>query len=296
MGYCLATDATLYRSISVTTSPARTQRFDLRRLYTAAVLIPAVYVIIVFLPPWALTLLLITVGSMAILELYRISFQSRVNRPLVTVGLVAFALVLARSHLSLTLVELLIATGLVAALCVFFLSGPIERRWQDVLLTLFGVVYVGATLSTAVSTRTLPTGEMLVLFLAVVTWASDAGAYYAGTLWGKHLLMPSISPKKTVEGVFGGLVSAVAAALLAQLWFASQLSPWDGLALGALLTFSGLVGDLFESAIKRRQGVKDSGGILPGHGGMLDRLDSLLFTAPTFYYYVTCIRGLSPPL
>lgn len=296
MGHCLTTDATLYSSISVTTSPAPTRRFDQRRLYTAAVLIPAVYVIIVHLPPWALILLLITVGSMAILELYRMSFQSRVNRPLVTVGLVAFALVLARSHLSLTLMELLIAAGLTATLCVFFLSGPMERRWKDVLLTLFGVVYVGATLSTVVSTRMLPNGEMLVLFLAVVTWASDTGAYYAGTLWGKHLLIPSISPKKTVEGVFGGLLAAVAAALLAQLWFVAQLSLWDVLALGILLTLSGLVGDLFESAIKRRQGVKDSGGILPGHGGMLDRLDSLLFTAPTFYYYVSCIRGLSPLL
>lgn len=296
MGYCLTTDATLYRSISVTTAPARTRRFDLRRLYTAAVLIPAVYGIIVFLPPWALTLLLITVGSMALLELYRMGFQSRVNRPLVIVGLVAFVLVLARSHVSLRLEELLIASGLLITIATFFLPDSMEQRWKDGALTFFGIVYIGFTLSTAVATRSLQGGEYLILFLAVVTWASDTGAYYAGTLWGKHLLMPSISPKKTVEGVLGGLVLAIAAALLAQLWFASQLSLWDGLVLGIFLTLSGLVGDLFESAIKRRQGVKDSGGILPGHGGMLDRLDSLLFTAPTFYYYVTCIRGLSPPL
>ena len=191
--------------------------------------------------------------------------------------------------------ELLIAASLILAVAVSFLSGTIDRRWKDALIILFGVSYVGFTLSTVVSTRALPAGEFLVLFLAVVTWASDAGAYYAGTLWGKHPLLPSVSPKKTVEGVLGGLALAISVAVLAQ-WFASQLSLWDSLILGVLLTGAGLLGDLFESAIKRRTGVKDSGGILPGHGGMLDRLDSLLFTAPTFYYYVAYVRDLSPPL
>ncbi len=207
-----------------------------------------------------------------------------------------FVLVLARSHLSFSLAEILIAAALVLAVALPFLSGPIDRRWKDALIILFGVFYVGFTLSTVVSTRSLPAGEFLVLFLAVVTWASDTGAYYAGTLWGKHLLLPSVSPKKTVEGVLGGLALAVGSALLAQRWFASELSQSDSLILGMLLTGAGLLGDLFESGIKRRTGVKDSGGILPGHGGMLDRLDSLLFTAPTFYYYVAYVRGLSPPL
>jgi phosphatidate cytidylyltransferase len=296
VGHLFTTEATAHSSISVTTSPARTRRFDLRRLYTAAILIPAVYGIIVYLPPWALTLLLIAVGSIALLELYRLSFQPRLNRLLVGIGMTAFVLVLARSHFSLALMELLIAMVLIVAVAVSFQSGPIDRRLKDTLIILFGVFYVGITLSTAVSTRSLPSGEFLILFLAVVTWAGDTGAYYAGTLWGKHLLMPSISPKKTVEGLFGGLVLALATALLAQQWFASQLSLLDSLILGILLTGTGLLGDLFESLIKRRTGVKDSGGILPGHGGMLDRLDSLLFTAPTFYYYVAYIHGLAPPV
>jgi len=289
------TKAVAHSSISVTTSPAR-KRFDLRRLYTAAILIPAVYIIIAHLAPWALTLLLITVGSIALVELYHICFQSRFNRLVVGVGLVVFVLVVARDHLSLALVNLLVASVLVVSIAVSIIFSQADSRWKGILIILFGVLYVGFPLSTVVSTRSLSDGQFLVLFLAVVTWASDTGAYYAGTLWGKHPLLPSVSPKKTVEGVLGGLALAVGAALLAQWWFASQLSQSDALILGMLLTATGLLGDLFESAIKRRTGVKDSGGILPGHGGMLDRLDSLLFTAPTFYYYVAYIRGLSPPL
>ncbi|MFO0702117.1 MAG: CDP-archaeol synthase [Nitrospira sp.] len=280
----------------MTNSPARPRQFDLRRLYTAAVLIPAVYIIIVHLAPWALTLLLIAVGSIALLELYRLSFQSRLNHILVGIGLALFVLTIARSHLSLPLPELLLV-GAAALVVTAMVAGTSSTyRWKDPLLALFGVLYVGLPLSTVVSARSLPAGAFLVLFLAVVTWASDSGAYYAGTLWGKHPLMPSISPKKTYEGLLGGLIGAIAAALLAQLWFASELSWIDAVALGILLTLTGLIGDLFESAIKRRTGVKDSGGILPGHGGMLDRIDSLLFTAPTFYYYVAHVRGLLPPL
>jgi phosphatidate cytidylyltransferase len=295
VGHSLTTESIAHYALSVTTPPARTQRFDRRRLYTAGVLIPAVYGIIVYLPPWALTLLLITVGSIALLELYRIGFQTRLNRLLVGIGMATFVLVLARSHFSLALMELLIPAALLVAVVVSVLPCSTDGRLKDGLFILFGVFYVGWTLSTAVSTRSLISGEFLALFLAVVTWAGDTGAYYAGTLWGKHLLMPAISPKKTVEGLFGGIVLSVAAALLAQQWFASHLSLIDAMILGVLLAGAGLLGDLFESLIKRRTGVKDSGGILPGHGGMLDRIDSLLFTAPTFYYYVASIRGLGLP-
>ncbi|OQW29919.1 MAG: hypothetical protein A4E19_11240 [Nitrospira sp. SG-bin1] len=296
MGYPLTIKAIAHCSTSVTTPPTRPRQFDRRRLYTAAVLIPGVYVIIVHLAPWALTLLLVAVGSIALLEFYHICFQARFNRLIVGVGLAAFVLVVARDHLSLALVNLLAASALVGSIAVSLLSGEANSRVKDSLILLFGVLYVGVPLSTVVSTRSLPDGEFLALFLAIVTWASDTGAYYTGTLWGKHPLLPSISPKKTIEGVLGGLALAIGAALLAQWWFAARLTPSDALILGVLLTGTGLLGDLFESSIKRRTGVKDSGGILPGHGGMLDRIDSLLFTAPAFYYYVACVRGLSPPL
>ena len=295
MGYPLTTEVLAHSAIFVTTSPARTRRFDLRRLYTALALIPAVYIIIAHVAPWVLTLLLLVVGSIALLELYNLSFHSHLSRLLMGGGLTSFALTLIHPHFSYSLQELLVGSVLLAAVTISISAASTEHRWNDAVVILLGVLYVGFPLSTVVSTRTLPGGEWLVLFLAVVTWASDTGAYYAGTLWGKHPLLPSISPKKTVEGVLGGLVLAVGVAFLAQQWFTSELSLADAVILGVLLTTVGLLGDLFESMIKRRTGVKDSGGILPGHGGMLDRLDSLLFTAPTFYYYVAYVRGLSPP-
>jgi phosphatidate cytidylyltransferase len=159
-------------------------------------------------------------------------------------------------------------------------------------MTLFGVLYLGLTLGMLSMTRLLPQGEWLIFFLLLVTWASDTGAYYVGTLYGRHRLAPTISPKKTVEGLVGGLIAAIIAGYIARWWFLPELSGLDCLILAALLTFAGLWGDLAESAMKRTVGMKDSGGILPGHGGMLDRLDSLLFATPVFYYYVSIVSRL----
>ena len=132
----------------------------------------------------------------------------------------------------------------------------------------------------------MPEGEFLIFGLFLVTWAADTGAYYVGASLGRHKLAPSISPNKTIEGVAGGLITAILAAFLAQAWFLPSLTSADCMAIACLLTIAGLLGDLAESAMKRGAGVKDSGSLIPGHGGMLDRLDSLLFTAPAFYYYV----------
>lgn len=159
-------------------------------------------------------------------------------------------------------------------------------------MTLFGVLYLGLTLGPLSMTRMLPQGEWLIFFLLLVTWASDTGAYYVGTLYGRHRLAPTISPKKSYEGLVGGVIGAIIASYIIRWWFLPELSGLDCLVLGILLTITGLWGDLTESAMKRSVGIKDSGGILPGHGGMLDRLDSLLFTAPAFYYYVTMVSRL----
>ena len=273
-------------------APTAAPRFDPRRIYTILVLAPLLYAVIRYLPPLAFSGVVVLAGGLALFEFYRLCFSDRSHSWLIGIGLTGFALLILGTHQPDIIAPALLAT-LVGIMSVpLFSRAPLEQSLRDGAMTLFGVLYLGLTLCTLSMTRLLPQGEWLIFFLLLVTWASDTGAYYVGTLYGRHRLAPTISPKKTVEGLVGGLIGAIIVAYAAHWWFLPELSGLDCLILGALLTITGLWGDLAESAMKRSAGMKDSGGILPGHGGMLDRLDSLLFTAPVFYYYVTLASRL----
>jgi phosphatidate cytidylyltransferase len=128
-------------------------------------------------------------------------------------------------------------------------------------------------------------GWKLVFFLMLVVWLGDAGAYYVGRTFGRHQLSPRISPKKTVEGLAGGIATAVIAAIVIQLTFFQTFPLVHAAVAGVLLSVAGVIGDLAESMWKRSAAVKDSGTLIPGHGGFLDRLDSIFFTAPILYVY-----------
>ena len=274
--------------------PTRTaaSRFDPRRIYTILVLVPLLYAVIRYLPPLVFSGVVILGGALALFEFYRLCFGDRSHFWMIGIGLTGFAALILGAHWPGLIVPTLLAT-LVCTISVPLFSGsPLEQSLRDGAMTLFGLLYLGLTLSTLAMTRLLPQGEWLIFFLLMVTWASDTGAYYIGTLYGRHRLAPRISPKKTVEGLVGGLISAIIVAYAARWWFFPDFSGLDCIILATLLTLAGLWGDLTESAMKRSVGMKDSGGILPGHGGMLDRLDSLLFTAPVFYYYVTIVSRL----
>lgn len=273
-------------------TPVTASRFDPRRIYTILVLVPLLYAVIRYSPPLAFSGVVMLAGGLALFEFYRLCFGSRSHSWLIGIGLTGFAALILGTHRPDIIVPTLLAT-LVCIISVPLLSrSPLEQSLRDGAITLFGVLYLGLTLGTLSMTRLLPLGEWLIFFLLLVTWASDTGAYLVGTLCGRHRLAPTISPKKTVEGLVGGLITAIIAGYAARWWFLPDLSGLDCLILATLLTITGLWGDLTESAMKRSVGMKDSGGILPGHGGMLDRLDSLLFTAPVFYYYVTMASRL----
>ena len=157
---------------------------------------------------------------------------------------------------------------------------------------LTGVMYIGLGFTGALLIRKLPDGEKLFLLICFATWGADIGAYYAGRLWGKRKLAPRISPGKTVEGFIGGVVSAsVFSAAFGYLFYPGSLGiPAAAAALcGGLI---GPIGDLSESSIKRYFGVKDSGTLLPGHGGLLDRADALMMSAPVFYIFLAVKGGL----
>ena len=149
----------------------------------------------------------------------------------------------------------------------------------------FAIWYIGMPLGmlTAVHARG---GEMATLLLIATIVVSDSGQYYSGRMFGRYALAPAISPKKTVEGAVGGLILATAFVVVAGSWVFPLAAPLSLALLGVAVVALGICGDLFESRLKRTAGVKDSSALIPGHGGLLDRIDALLFATPAFYLYL----------
>lgn len=166
-----------------------------------------------------------------------------------------------------------------------FSKQPVDAALESISNTLFGVLYIGLLLSYLIFIRKGETGSQLIFILFLIIWLGDTFAYYIGTLVGKYPLAPSISPNKSIEGALGGLLGSIGGVILAQYWFYPSLSTVNAIILGLVTGVAGQLGDLCESMIKRNLKVKDSGFMVPGHGGLLDRLDSVLFAAPVFYYY-----------
>lgn len=165
---------------------------------------------------------------------------------------------------------------------------PVEFRvaLQQAAWIALGTTYVGGLLSFASGLRGLPEGRQFIYFLVGTIWAGDIAAFCIGSQFGRRLLAPRISPKKTVEGALGGMAAAVVVAIAGSPWAWPRLTPPRAAVVGLLLSLVGILADLCESAVKRGAGVKDSGDLIPGHGGMLDRLDSLMFACPVLYALV----------
>jgi phosphatidate cytidylyltransferase len=178
---------------------------------------------------------------------------------------------------------------LATAIHVLLQPDDIRNAASETALTVTGYLYVPLLLAHLVLLRLLPHGIDWVFLLLFIVMMSDTCAYYLGSRFGRHKLYPAVSPNKSVEGAAGGLVGALVGAFLCRVTFFAELNVMDcfyiALAGGSLAQ----VGDLFESLLKRSCGVKDSGTIIPGHGGMLDRLDSILFAAPLIYYYALIV-------
>lgn len=167
--------------------------------------------------------------------------------------------------------------------------GKLERGFSNAAANLFGTVYIGFLFAYILLLRFIPetNGLYYVLFAFFITWANDSMAYVIGINFGKHKLCPHISPQKSVEGSLGGIGGGLIMAGIFSIGFHKPFFPT--ILLGFAAVIAGQLGDLVESVLKRNAGVKDSGDFLPGHGGVLDRFDSLLFTAPVVYYTATYI-------
>lgn len=194
-----------------------------------------------------------------------------------------WAVALAGVRLPLALVALVLST------CIFHLVRvqQIERSGKELVGSLASVFYAPLLLSTVPLLGVQPHGVQWLFFMMFCTWGGDTGAYFAGRLFGKHKLAPRVSPGKTVEGVLGGVLAVVGLIIAFKFTFFPELTWVHCLVLAPLTDLAGVAGDLVESLFKRSAGVKDSGTLFPGHGGMLDRIDSLLFTTPVVYAWVT---------
>jgi phosphatidate cytidylyltransferase len=177
------------------------------------------------------------------------------------------------------------------ATSVLFSPGDIPGAGGRMGLAILGIVYVGGlTAPLALLHRSLPAGPLWVITAIAATFGNDTGAYFAGRAFGRHKLYPSISPGKTVEGALGGLAATVLLLFVFRATFFPALTPADCLLVAIPGSILGPIGDLVESLMKRSAGVKDSGHLIPGHGGLLDRLDALLFVGAWIYTYAVYLR------
>ena len=265
--------------------------FDPKRVYAALVLLPLLYVLTRYLPPLAFFGLIAITVLLAQWEFLGLFIEKRHLSQHALVGVPgAVLLLIAMQWPTVLSVSLALSMILAGLLCYQVSLAPSESRHLSMFILLFGILYIGYTLGHFLRLRNQHDGALLVLFVLLVTWAGDAAAYYVGKTWGSRPLAPRLSPNKTIEGFLGGLVVAPLIAWIGHLWFLPAVTPVDCLILGLLFTVLGLLGDLSESALKRHAGVKDSGSLIPGHGGVLDRVDSLLLNAPLFYYYMKFVQ------
>lgn len=263
-----------------------------KRLLTAGISVPVFVWLVREAPAWMFALLVIVLSTAATWELARMFERSghRTHRALsvATGAAVTASFLLERGPVVVPMVVLTLAVLLVLSVPVWGGSSPSP---EGAMATLLGVIYVSWLLGYAVLLRYLAGGDALVLFVVGVTWVGESAAYLIGSAIGRHKLAPIVSPRKTVEGALAQLIVSVGAAPALAAWLVPDWTLAKVVAAGGLLGVVGQIGDLAESVIKRGLGVKDTGGLIPGHGGVLDRLDSLLFNVPAFFYYVAFVGG-----
>jgi len=239
------------------------------------------------------TVLAAVLGVLAVLEFYRLVGVSKVL-PLTVFGMLFTFLFIVypriNCNLEVPLVSLLLTAAIVLSLVLLVFLPKKEGLFHHWAWTIAGILYVGWLLSFLVSLR-LDAGRDWLYLALFVTFGSDTAAYFIGKAIGRHKLAPQISPGKTWEGAIAGVFGAAIVSLLFTLNTPLQLplNYWQGILLGVLVSVFGQFGDLAESLLKRNFGVKDSGKIMPGHGGLLDRMDSVLFAGVVVYLYYVLV-------
>jgi len=261
----------------------------LRRVLSTLVLLPVILAIVLAGPLWLFAATIVLIGAAGQWE-FTGMFERAGIRPLRALGLLGGLAVTASFAMPVS--ERVVFTAVLLSLLATVLFRPSGARvaWEPLAITVFGICYVNWLLGYGFWLRDLPSGKEWVLLLVWVTWLGETAAYVVGASVGRHPLAPVISPKKTIEGAVAQLVVSIAAAVAGQAWFFPALPREHAAVVGILLGVVGQLGDLVESALKRSVGTKDTGRLIPGHGGFLDRIDSLLFNTPVLFYYAAHMR------
>ncbi len=240
----------------------------------------------------AIDLLVVAAGLICVDEYVRMAFPEAPGKPRLWIAACVLALFGSAWYLTdrwLVLVSVIEVVGTM----IFAVAspGPIDKAADRLGRLFIGIGWIGGCFLFMPLLRRLDGGLAWIFLLLCLAWLSDTGAFFAGRFFGKTKLYEAISPKKTVEGYIGGMLTAVAGVFVVRAVGLPSLTPVDAVVIGTVIGTAGVIGDLAESLLKRAFNVKDSGTIMPGHGGLLDRVDSVLFVAPLLYGYAILIKG-----
>lgn len=270
-------------------------RIETKRIWTGVFTLPPLVLLIAVGPSALFSLLLLTATFFGLGEFYNLALprSKSIERGMgMVLGLLLPVLVFCGEMNWVPL--FFVFCLLVLSVLYMVTSHNLSSTISSIGMSLFGIVYIGFLLSYFFLIRKGVDGKEWVLFLIATVWTGDLSAYLAGTTFGRHKLYPKISPNKTFEGLGGAMIGSVIMALAFSALFLPGLGRWGAVFFGLALGLVGQIGDFIESMLKRSAQVKDSGSLIPGHGGMLDRLDSLLFTAPFLHYALVYLFKESP--
>ncbi|MFP4474459.1 MAG: phosphatidate cytidylyltransferase [Desulfatibacillaceae bacterium] len=259
-----------------------------KRWLTAAVAVPLLLYLFFIASEMPFTLLIIAVGLVGQWEYHRmVGLSEKMTDPGFLWAELLGTAIIAAAHMGsiATIFFLLWAALFIFAFRAMYLHTRERASFEILAADLLGVLYLPCLLASLVLLRAGDAGRYWILMAAAIAFVADTSAYYAGRFFGKHKLSPKLSPGKTIEGAVGGMCGGILVALIGKAFFITGLPVGAAVGMGALGAVFGMLGDLFESMIKRTFGIKDSGSILPGHGGILDRIDGLLFAAPVVFCF-----------
>ena len=255
------------------------------RILSGAIAIPLIVGITLYGPGWLFFALIAGVVLAGIYEFFSMTDKMGIEGYPIVAGCLSLLLLLCFYFNGQYLLEW--GTVCMIALCSAWMlkEQNIKTALDQISYSFLGILYVAGLSGYFLLIHNLPDGGHWVLFLFFIIWIGDSAAYYGGRTFGRNLIAPTISPKKTIEGALFGLAGSIGGGLIAGLWFLQETSLWHCLLAAFICGTIGQLGDFAESILKRTAGVKDSSKLFPGHGGFLDRVDSLLFAGPALYMY-----------